>query len=417
MIGDDVMLRKKSIDSAAQAQSGVGLSKGIVLLMAISCGLTVANLYYNQPLLADIGRSFGVNVEQIGLISMLTQIGYAVGMFLFIPLGDIKERRKLITLLLLTVGVALIGMATAQNITWLYLASLAVGMTTVAPQMIVPLAAQLALPHERGKIIGNVMSGLLIGILLARTFSGLLGEFFGWRFVYGLAALMMFALAFILKRHLPQSKPDIKLSYFSLIKSLAKLIAQQRTLREAALIGAFMFGTFSVFWTSLTFFLEGPNYHYGSAITGLFGLVGVVGAGAASFVGRLADKVSPVRMVGLMILTAVLAYLTFWLMGSSIWGLIIGVILLDLGVQGAQVSNQARIYSMMPEARSRLNMVYMVSSFLGGALGSIASSYAWSHWGWTGTCAVGGGMAVIAFLLWGRYRVANRAGSPSLLTD
>lgn len=395
----------EQLDSATAGSRQTGpLSKGLVLLMAISCGLAVANLYYNQPLLADIGRAFGVDAQHMGIISMLTQIGYAAGMFLFLPLGDIQERRKLITLLLMAVGLALIGVASAQSLVWIYIASLAVGVTTVAPQMIVPLAAQLAAPHERGKVIGNVMSGLLIGILLARTVSGWVGELFGWRAMYILAALMMFTLALILRRQLPVSRAVIQLSYPGLIRSMGILIVEQRTLREASLIGACMFGSFSVFWTALTFFLESPNYQYGSGVAGLFGLIGVVGAGAASVIGRLADRISPGSMVGFMIVTALLSYLSFWLAGSFIWGLIIGVILLDLGIQGGQVSNQARIYSLLPEARSRINTVFMVSTFLGGAVGSSISGYAWSQWGWNGVCVVGGGMVIAAFLIWSLHR-------------
>jgi predicted MFS family arabinose efflux permease len=394
---------------AAGSQRSKPLSKALVLLLAVSCGLTVANLYYNQPLLADIGRTFDVDAQHAGLISMLTQIGYATGLFLFIPLGDIQERRKLITILLIAVGIALIGVATAQNLGWIYTASFVVGVTTVAPQMIIPLAAQLAAPHERGKVIGNVMSGLLIGILLARTVSGWVGQLLGWRSMYGIAALMMFMLAYILTRKLPVSRPDIKLSYPALIRSIGVLIAEQRTLREAALIAACMFGSFSVFWTSLTFYLEGPKYEYGSGVAGLFGLVGVVGAGAAPIIGRLADRVSPRGMVGFMILTALLSYLSFWLLGSWLLGLILGVLLLDLGIQGSQVSNQARIYSLLPEARSRLNTVFMVSTFLGGAVGSTIGAFAWSYWGWNGVCAVGGSMVTAAFLIWAGHRAAEKS--------
>ncbi|UJF34050.1 MFS transporter [Paenibacillus hexagrammi] len=383
------------------------LSKALIIFMAVSCGLTVANLYYNQPLLADIGRSFDVDARHVSFVSMLTQIGYAAGMFLFIPLGDIRERRKLIGLLLLAVGISLIGVASAQNLAWMYTASLAVGITTVAPQMIVPLAAQLAAPHERGKVIGSVMSGLLIGILLARTVSGWVGEWLGWRFMYGLAALLMFILAFLVFRVLPVSKPDVQMSYPDLMKSMGTLVKEQRTLREAALIGVFMFGSFSVFWTSLTFFMEGPDYGYGSGVAGLFGLVGVVGAAAASVIGRLADRLRPASMVGFMIATALVSYVGFELFGTSIWGLAIGVILLDLGIQGAQVSNQARIYGMLPEARSRLNTIYMVSSFIGGAIGSSAGGYAWSISGWSGVCLVGGGMVLIAFLIWTWHRLKS----------
>jgi len=376
-----------------------------VLLMSVTCGLAVANLYYNQPLLADMGRTFHANSHQIGNISMYTQIGYAVGMFLFVPLGDMRERRQLISILLAAVTVALIGVATAQNLSWIYIASLAVGITTVVPQVIIPLAAQLAEPLERGKVIGSVMSGLLFGILLARTISGFIGGSFGWRAMYWLAAVLMLALAIILRRFLPRSYPEATLTYRQVLNSLGNLIVTQPTLREASLVGALLFGGFSVFWTSLAFYLEGAPYYFGSQVTGLFGLVGVIGAAAAPFVGRLADRFSPKSMVGVFILVTLLSYLFFGLLGSTVWGLIIGVILLDLGVQGAQVSNQTRIYSLVPEARSRLNTVFMVTYFLGGSLGSSLGSYAWNMWKWQGVCLTGGIMIVLGFIVWGIYRL------------
>ena len=392
-----------------QQRQGAALTKGLVFLMAVSCGLAVANLYYNQPLLAEIGRTFQASDQMTGMISMLTQIGYAVGMFMFIPLGDIKERRRMIVLLLLAVGIALIAVAAAQNLVWMYAASMAVGITTVAPQMIVPLAAHLAAPEERGKVIGSVMSGLLIGILLARTVSGFIGGLFGWRSMYIIAAVLMFALAYTLRRKLPASHPEAQLTYGQLVRSMGTLIAGERTLREAALIGAMMFGAFSVFWTALTFYLEGPHYGYGSEVAGLFGLVGVVGAAAASVIGRLTDRWSPRLIAGFAVLIALLSYASFWLAGSMLAGLIVGVILLDLGVQGVQITNQARIYRLKPEARSRINTVFMVSCFVGGAVGSSLGSYAWSRWGWNGVCAVGGCMVLLAFVCWLSFRAGARA--------
>lgn len=298
---------------------GITLTKGLVLLMSITCGLAVANLYYNQPLLADMGRTFHADSHQVGNISMFTQIGYAIGMFLFVPLGDMRERRQLITVLLGSVTIALIGVATAQNLLWIYVASLAVGITTVVPQVIIPLAAQMAGPEERGKVIGSVMSGLLFGILLARTVAGLIGGSFGWRIMYWVAAVLMLALAIILKQILPKSYPEANLTYRQVLKSIGELIVTQPTLREASLVGALLFGGFSVFWTSLAFYLEGAPYHFGSEVTGLFGLVGVVGAAAAPLVGRLADRFSPKLMVGMFILITLLSYLFFGFLGSVVW--------------------------------------------------------------------------------------------------
>lgn len=383
------------------------LSPALILLMSVSCGLAIANLYYNQPLLADIGRAFDMDDRHSGIVSMLTQIGFAVGMLLFIPLGDIYEKRKLITWLLLAVALSLVLFALAKTQIWLYAASFMVGITTVTPQIMVPLAAELATPSERGKAIGNVMSGLLAGILLARTVAGFIGELLGWRAMFGLAAVMMVGLTYVLHRYLPANQSKEKITYLKLIRSIGQLIKQQRTLRESALIGAFVFGSFSAFWTSLTFFLEGPDYQYGSSLIGLFGMIGVAGVATASIIGRLTDHIDPKQMIGWMSIIVLLSYLIFLLLGTWLWGLILGIVLLDLGYQAVHVSNQARIYSLLPHARSRLNTVYMVSSFLGGSIGSACGAVAWSHWGWLGVCLVGGNMAVIAFLVWICHRLTK----------
>lgn len=349
----------------------------------------MANMYYNQPLLAEIGRTFNASSNSVGYVSMLTQIGYALGMLFFVPLGDIRERRTLISGLLIAVSLSLIGFATAQNLTWMYIASFAIGITTVVPQVIIPLSAELALPEERGKVIGTVMSGLFFGILLARTISGIIGDMFGWRAMYWIAAVVMLLLSLILYRLIPATKPDNNSSYSDLLKSMGQLILRYSTLRESSLIGACMFGGFSVFWTSLAFFLEGEPYHYSSSITGLFGLIGVAGAAGAPFIGRLADRIAPKKIVGILLLITLIAYGFFGLAGFTIWSLIAGVIILDLGVQGSQVSNQTRIYALEPAARSRINTVFMVSTFTGGAIGSTLGSFAWQHWGWSGVCLMG----------------------------
>ncbi|MCR8630512.1 MFS transporter [Paenibacillus radicis (ex Xue et al. 2023)] len=404
------MSSNSAVESSLHIKAGQSLSKGLILLMAIACGMTVANLYYNQPLLADIGRSFHVSDNQIGIISMLTQIGYAVGLFLFVPLGDMRERRQLLFLLLIAVSLSLVGIATAQSLIWISIASLLVGVTTVIPQMMVPLAAQLAAPSERGKVIGTVMSGLLIGILLARTVSGIVGGALGWRTMFGIAAVMMLLLAAILRLYLPKSYPESKITYRQLMLSIGQLIIKHRTLREASLIAAMLFGSFSAFWTTLVFYIEGAPYNYGSEIAGLFGLVGVAGALAAPLAGRLSDRYNTKYIVGFAILITLLSFVFFWQFGDHLWGLVIGVILLDLGVQGGQIANQSRIYSLAPEARGRLNTVYMVSTFLFGSVGSALGSYAWSLWRWNGVSAVGGCMVLIAFAVWGWHRMKERQG-------
>ncbi|HEY2493575.1 MAG TPA: MFS transporter [Paenibacillus sp.] len=393
----------QSITPAA-VRIGGGLTKQFILILAIASGLSVANMYYNQPLLADIGRTFHASSNAVGYVSMLTQIGYALGMLLFVPLGDIRERRTLISGLLIAVSLSLVGFATAQNLIWMYIASFAIGITTVVPQVIIPLSAELALPEERGKVIGTVMSGLFFGILLARTISGIIGDMFGWRAMYWIAAVIMLLLSLILYQLIPKTKPENNSSYTDLLKSMGNLIRRYSTLREASLIGACMFGGFSVFWTSLAFFLEGEPYHYSSSITGLFGLIGVAGAAGAPFIGRLADRIAPKKIVGILLLLTLIAYGFFGLAGFTIWSLIAGVIILDLGVQGSQVSNQTRIYALEPAARSRINTVFMVSTFTGGAIGSTLGSFAWQHWGWNGVCLMGGMLIVAAICIWIVYR-------------
>lgn len=365
------------------------LSKILVLIMAAAGGIVVANLYYAQPLLSEIARTFKVSEGSIGIVAMLTQMGYATGMFFILPLGDIKERRGLIVLMLYLASAALLLMSYSFNIPILLFAAFAVGFTSVVPQLIVPLAAQLANPRDRGKIIGTVMSGLLIGILLSRTFSGIVGQAFGWRVVYRIGTILMILLATMLKVSLPITKPTSDLKYSSLLKSLWDILKEESVLREASINGAMMFATFSAFWTSLIFLLESPVYKLGPQAAGLFGLVGVGGALTAPLVGRLADKKSPRFTVGIAIVISTLAYICFWALGFKIWGLIIGVIFLDLGTQSGLVSNQSRTQALNAEKRNRINTIFMVSYFLGGSLGSILGAYSWARYGWTGVCITG----------------------------
>lgn len=397
-------------DVKVAVQGHHSLSNKLVLVLAITAGMVVANIYYNQPLLADIGRGFHVEVRQLGIISMLTQLGYAVGMFLFVPLGDMRERRRLIVTTLAFVTLSLLATTFSQSVLWLAVASFAVGVTSVVPQMVVPLAANLAPAEERGRVVGIVMSGLLVGILLARTVSGFIGGVFGWRVMYGLASVLMLVLAVSLRVLLPNSYPQSPLTYRSLFPSLGRLIRTEPVLREAALMGSMQFGAFSVFWTTLVFFLERPPYHFGSEVAGLFGLVGVAGAMIAPVAGRISDRKSPALVTGVGAIVTFFSFLVFWLWGHSLWGLIMGVILLDLGVQSSQISNQARIYSLRPDARNRINTIYMVTYFIGGAIGSSVGANAWAIWGWNGVCASGAIMVLIGIAVWtlGRIRrVAN----------
>lgn len=390
--------RPAALGSAEQMHAG--LSRQLVLLLAFACGLAVANLYYLQPVLADVARTFGVGEQQAGVVATLGQLGYALGLLLIVPLGDTRNRRTLIVTMLGLVAAGLIAEAVAPSLAWLAVATFAVGATTVAAQIIIPFAATLAAPNESGKVVGMVMSGLLLGILLARTVSGVVGAYLGWRAMFWIAAGLMLALALLLRLALPDEPPRPGMRYMALLRSLGELVRTLPALREASAMGALIFGAFSAFWVALAFFLETPPYHYGSGVAGLFGLVGVAGALMASFVGRLADRIPPRWITGVCLAILLLSYGVLWLTGSWLWGLTLGVVLLDLGVQGAHISNQTRVYALVPEARSRLNTVYIVSYFLGGAAGSALSALAWSAFGWNGVCALGSGFAGAALLIW-----------------
>jgi predicted MFS family arabinose efflux permease len=386
------------------------ISRTTVWFMAASTGVIVANIYYIQPLLADIASAFHLTVTNVGSIAMLTQIGTALGMLFFVPLGDSRERRSLITLLLVVGSIGLVFIALARNALWLALACFVVGMMGATVHLFVPFAAHLAPPRERGRVVGSVFSGILLGILLARTFSGSVGAHLGWRSVYGIAAALMLTVAVLVQFLLPRSKPAVELPYFSLLHSTIDLIRDHKELREAAFLGGCLFCCFSAFWTTLVFFLGTPPYHYGSEAAGLFGLIGAGGAAGAPLFGRLADRRGPRFAVGLALLSVLVSFALMWVAGKILAGLIVGVLLMDMGTQAGHIANQTRIYGLAAEARSRLNMFYMVCYFVGGAIGSLLGAYAWRARGWTGVCVFCLGVMILALA---RFAAGRRAPAPA----
>ena len=374
------------------------LSNALVWLMALTCGLVVANIYYNQPLLAAIGRTFRLSDSRASLAATATQVGYTLGMLLVVPLGDMLERKRLVLLMLLGAAGALALAAWAPTFALLAAASVLIGILSAVPQLLVPLAAHLAPEAERGRVVGRVMSGLLIGILLSRTLSGYVGAHLGWRAMFEIGAGLMVGLVALLAWQLPTDQPTFTGSYAALMKSLGTLVRTQAPLRRAALVGGLLFAAFSVFWTTLAFYLEGPPFHYGSDVAGFFGLVGAFGALAAPLAGRTADTKGPDYTIRLGIVLALAAYVVLGFGGVWVAGLVAGVILLDVGVQAAHISNQALIFSLVPEARSRLNTVYMTAYFTGGSAGSVLGGLAWAHGGWPGVCGLGAALAAGALL-------------------
>jgi predicted MFS family arabinose efflux permease len=374
------------------------ISRGILFLLAATAGLSVSNIYYNQPLLGEFEHSFASQAHWVGAVPTATQLGYAAGMFFLAPLGDRFERRSLILWQLAGLCLMLAAAALAPNLGTLIGASLMIGILSTIAQQAVPFSAELARPEERGAAVGFVMSGLLLGILLARTVAGLVAQHLGWRTLFGLAVVAMIVLAIVIALRLPRRKPVSDLSYGRLLHSMWHLVRDEPVLRDASITGGALFAAFSNFWSILALLLAGAPFHLGAQAAGLFGIVGAAGALAAPLAGRSADKRGPNGVIRLAIALTALSFVIFALSGSSVVGLVIGVLVMDVGVQAAMISNQSRIFAIQPQARSRINTVFMVSYFLCGAVGSAVGALAWRHAGWIGVCAWGLLCTIVAWI-------------------
>jgi predicted MFS family arabinose efflux permease len=375
--------------------------------MAVTCAVTVANLYYAQPLLHSIGSSLHVSQGSAALLVTVGQFGYAAGLLFIVPAGDIMRRRPLLTGLLAFCAITLAGAALAPNLAVLGAAVALCCVTSVVVQMLVPYAATLASDNERSRVIGTLMGGLLIGILLSRTFAGVLAGFVGWRAVYGVAAVFMALTAGILRRALPDHGPQLAISYRAQLRGVLDVARTEPVLRWRSLIAVCGFGSFSCFWTTVTFLLSGPQYDFSQLDIGLFALVGAAGAVTSLAGGRALDRGPglrwPVTGAALALLAA--AYLPIGLGGAHLGGaslvlLIIGVLLMDACVQGVHVINQSVVYDLVPQARSRLTTVYITTMFAGGAVGSAVGAQAYGHWGWAGATLVAAAFPVLGLLFW-----------------
>jgi len=391
------------------------MKRSLLWFIAGAVGLIVANIYYIQPLLADIARAFSMSPAKAGTVATLMQLGTVSCMLMVVPLGDIRERRTLIASLLLVLALGLAGLALAPNYACLAVAAFIVGGSGSVVHLLVPFAAALAPPAQRGHVVGTVIGALLMGILLARTVSGYLGAMLGWRAVFAGAACLMVLLTVLVRVFLPVSVPGTHMSYPELFRSMAAMVREQPILRESSFYGAALFCAFSAFWTSLVFLLESPPYHYGSVAAGLFGLVGAAGAAFAPVIGRLTDRVGSRKAVGFGLVLAIASFGVLGALGHRLWGLILGVLLMDLGVQACHVANQAWIYSLVPSMRSRLNSVYMTSYFIGGSTGTFLGALGWQLFGWWGVCgfalaALSCGLGVYAWNY--RPEAGRRAAAP-----
>ncbi len=372
--------------------------------MAAITGLIVANLYYCQPLIPLIADEFGVSESSAGTLTYLTQAGYAIGMFLMIPLGDKLERKKQIIFTTILATIALALTAVVKNFLVLQIISFILGATSIVPQLVLPMAASLSSDEQRGKVIGTVVSGLLIGILFSRTISGFVGVWLGWRGMFWIATAVSVILVIMIQIRLPHNKPVFTGNIIDLYKSLFVLIKQEPILREATGITSLAFAQFGAFWTTMVLLLHNEPFGYDSALIGSFGLIGACGAFAAPLVGKIGGAGGARKLILYGILMTFFSFVVFYFSSTSVIGLIVGIILIDLGLQTIHVSNQTRIYSLLPEARNRLNTVYMSFSFLGTAFGSAFGLYLWKYFGWGGVCIGGMALAAMSFIIYLRSR-------------
>jgi predicted MFS family arabinose efflux permease len=393
------------MDDAPPQLPAVRPTKGLTALLAIATGTIVANLYFAQPLEETMASSLHSSDSSTSLVVAFTQIGYAVGLFFLVPLGDIFDKRKLISRMLVVTAASLVAVAYATNLPWLMIASSLVGLTCIIAQIIVPYASTLAAEGERGRVVGIVMTGLLLGILFARTFAGIVAQISSWRFVYGFGAVATLLLAFILAKALPPNSERVKVSYGALLQSVLTLLREEPLLRVRSIYGALSFGAFSTLWATAALLLSKPPYSYNNAVIGLFGLVGVGGTLAANLAGRFADRGRTRFATGVSGAIALAGFVTVTVGARHLVAFIIGVVLIDMGVQGIQITNQALVYALDATKRSRIASAYMTAYFLGGAIASALASAAYAIDGWDGVGILGILLTAGILGLWALERV------------
>lgn len=370
-----------------------GVPASLLFTMACMAAVSVANIYYCQPLLSLMGNDLGIDEWRASLIAMITQVGYACGLFLIIPSGDKFDRKKIVSYSFTILAMALLCIALSDNFHTVMAASFAVGTCSVMPQIFIPIAAQYSRPEKKGANVGLIVSGLLTGILASRVISGLVGEWLGWRAMYFIAAIVMSLCTLIVWRIMPYTENNYTGSYKRLMHSLFALIREYKLLRICALRAAFAFGSFLALWASLTFKMEQAPFYAGSDVVGLLGLCGVAGAMAASVVGRLVSRIG-VRNFNLLGTALMLsAWVIAYLWGNTYTAVIVTILILDIGMQCIQLSNQTVVFSLNPKASNRINTIFMTNYFIGGSLGTFLSGSAWSLAGWSGVTIVGIGLA------------------------
>jgi predicted MFS family arabinose efflux permease len=381
-----------------------GMTPARTLLFAIAGGAAVGNLYWAQPLLDEIASSLGTSAAVAGLLVTLTQVGYALGILLVVPLGDVLDRRRLIPRVLVASAVTLLFAAVAPSFAVLLVALALVGLTTVAGQLLIPLAGDLADPASRGRVVGTIASGVLTGILVSRTVSGLVADAFGWRTIYVVAAVAALVFAVLLRRAIPELDRRDRVRYPALIASVFRAVAAHRSVRVTLVISSAVFAVFTMFWTALTFLLSAAPFGYSTSAIGLVGLAGLAGAVAAQRVGRLHDRGVSVPVTGAAIALVLVSLVVAGLGSRSIVVVLVAVVLLDVGVQATNVLNQTRLFAIDPAARSRLNTAFVTGNFVGGAIGSALASVLWNAGGWTAVSVGGAVLVGFALTVWAVHR-------------
>lgn len=366
-----------------------GIPSVLLFMMALMTGISVANIYYCQPLLSAIGADLGIDEFRSGMIAAITQAGYACGLFFVIPTGDMFNRRKIVSTFFMLLAAALLVFSLSRNYATVMASSFVIGLCSVMPQIFIPIAAQFSVPGKKNANVGKIVSGLLVGILASRVISGLVGEWFGWRTMYVAAAVVMFVCTAAVMAFMPSFENNFKGTYASLMKSLWQIVRKYPELRLCSLRSAFAFGSFLALWSSLVFRMEDAPFHAGSDVVGMLGLCGVAGAVMASFIGKYIERVGVRNFNITGCLLILVAWLVLFVLDGTYFAVIAGILLMDIGMQCIQLSNQSVIFSLEPKASNRLNTVFMTCYFIGGTLGTFLSGSAWSLMRWNGVLIAG----------------------------
>ncbi len=400
-----------------QLEPNGGIPRHLLLMMAVLAGFTVANLYYNQALLELISQGIGITQAEANLITVITQVGYALGLLFIVPLADMVSVRRITMLAMSVAAASALSIAYAQNVWLIWAASLTLGLSSIMPQLYIPMATLYSRPENKSRNMGYVASGLLTGILSARVISGYVGEWLGWRAMFIIVAVLMLLGLIVTLVMMPQMRPLFHGTYRQLMRSVGRIFIHHPRIRLYSLRPALGFGSVLSVWSCLAFHLAEPPFEAGSDMVGMLGLCGVVGAVAASGVGKYVPRVGILRMSVIGASCQLSAWIVVYIFGDTYGGIIAAIILADIGAQCQQISNQSGSLQELPEATNRVNTIFMTTLFTGGSLGTLLSGIGWSHNGWTGVCFVGASFAILSLLLSGYDKMVYGSSKRKMMAD